>query len=813
MKHIILPVSDSLGREYDYLAAYPKEERNKVGIIFHAVNSQPRIIQRGNGNECWKYEACLTGPQASDDLRTIFETHRASVDPEGNDRITADVIFDAANIDKAESILNSIHNAVSWISIHVIFLSEHYSSYGKAQSEFFTAIRNDASGKNSASNLKWTWFTLLADENSNGVISDLIRQQRAILLPLLFRDDHINDISHTCYTYAVRYRRMHFEKIPSIPQIQALRHACTMMQASDAFNEYAILLMNNDIGIDDSRSQTEILQNHLLEAAGFRPISGLDLLINKHDPKADCTTQELLKKVLEDNPDYDAREYDNAETEEQLTSLPLVKKAVETWENYVIEYAQMHTGLDRLRNQLTNNSEWAKRISQDFQANYMKHDPLNMCALTLKGKDGYDNTALSKAESELTGINQQLRDAVFQACLRLLVLKLHQTCKRVENIIRIREKAVEDILNTLNETKDAEEMTSNWCDTIQTKLKDASVKIPLHIEPNKNPKETIEDYANLLLDYIQNQINDQDGYSEIASPDHVNKMMKTIQDTTTPLPLVSPQLTGGGCLKKDELWFISNLLHPTWDTEHTQSIESPLILNLARFYLYPAADTSPDPAKEDYTHTLFRGPIAKPLLGPEEETDTTEQMKQTNTFDYEHADKPTMNTNSLEFKWEYDQADSVRINFYLFGEQKVFKSIQKTKPDFGGNYIVRPMSDLPSGARFEIEVVFIQKGHEIGKYQKKLSYETKREYLRADQEEVKIKYGLIKSETYTRLRIRDKHDLSGRVGIRNAESGCLCSDITWISDGRDSVSEPLPANGCWYLANLPKSPFVYQLDE
>ena len=812
MKHIILPMSDYPGREYDYLAAFPKEEKKDVGIVFHALNVQPRMIQRGNESGCWIYEACFTDSQATDDLRAIFESHRANVDPEGNDRITADVIFDAANIDKAEYLLNAIHNAVTWIHIHVIFLSEHYSPFGKAQSEFFTAIRSDSGGKTASSNLKWTWFTMLADENSNGAMSDLVRQQRDILLPLLFRDDHSNDKPHTCYTYAVRYKRMHFEKIPSIPRIQALRYACTMMQASDAFNEYGILLMNDDIGIDDSTSQTAILQEHLLETAGSIKISAYDLLINKHDPKADCSTQELLEKVLEDNPDYDARQYDSAETEEQLTALPLVRKAVEAWENYVVEYAQKHTGLDRLRNQLTNNSEWAKRISQDFQANYMKHDPLNMCALILRGKDGYEDSAVKRAESELTGINQQLKDAIFQACLRLMVLKLHQTCKRVENIIRLREKAVEDILKKLNETIDAEEMTSNWCNTIQTKLKDASSKIPFHIESNKHPKETIEEYANLLLDFIQNTINDQDGYQEVALPDHVNKTMKTIQDTMTPLPLVSPQLTSGGCLKKDELWFISSFLHPTWDAEHIRSIDSPIILNLARFYLYPAADTSPDPEKEDYTNTLFK-PIAKRLLILEDEKETVNTITETKTFDNEQQEEDVSGKNTLEFNWIFDQADSARIDFYLFGEQKVFKSIQKTKPDFGGNYIVRPMPDLPSGARFEIEVVFTQKGHEIGKYQKRLYYETKREYLRADQEEVKVRYGLLNSETYIRLRIRDKQNLTGRVGIRNIESGCLCSEITWSKDGRDSVSEPLPVNGTWCLANLPKSPFVYQLDE
>ena len=812
MKHIILPFCDSLGREYDYLAAYPNEEKKSAGIIFHTENDQPRVTQRGKDNVCWKYEACMTSPQAAENLRAILESHRASVDPEGNDRITADIVFDAANIEKANTVLNAIHNAVPWILIHVILLSEHYSDYGKQQSTFFASIRKDAEGKAAASELKWTWFTMLADENSNGVVSETIRQQREILLPLLFRDEHTGEMPHTCYTYAVRYRKMHFEKIPSIPHIQSLRHACAMMQASDAFNEYGILLMNNDIGLDDSESQTEILQKNLLRAADFRPISGLDLLINKHDPKADCTTRELLEKVLRDNPDYDARQYDQAETEEELLSLRLVNKAVDAWEDYVVEYAKMHTGLERLRNQLMNNSEWAKRISQDFQANYMKQNPLDMVALTLKGKDGFEDAAVSKAEGELAAVNRQLRDAIYQACLRLMVLRLHQTYRQVESIIRTREETIDDILKTLNETKDAEEMTANWCDTIQKKLKDASAKIPLHIEPEKDTRVTIEDYANLLLNYIQNTISDQDGYKEIASPDHVNKMMKTIHDTTNPLPLVSPQLTSGGCLRKDDLWFISNLLHPTWEAERTQSISQPMIINLTRFYLYPAADTAPDPEKEDYTYTLFKG-IAKPLIGLEDETEPSSQSIKQNIADG-IANKKEKETekSSLEFFWLYDQADSVHIDFYLYGESKPFKSIQKSKMDFGGSYVVRPIADLPSGARFEIEVVFIQKGHDIGKYPKRLYYETTKEYLYAEPEEIKIKMGTFNSKIFTRLRIRERKNMTGRIGIMNAESGCLCSDITWFTDGRDSVSEPLPNNGCWCLANLPESPFVYQLE-
>ena len=242
----------------------------------------------------------------------------------------------------------------------------------------------------------------------------------------------------------------------------------------------------------------------------------------------------------------------------------------------------------------------------------------------------------------------------------------------------------------------------------------------------------------------------------------------------------------------------------------TEQIEKPLLLNLTRYYLYPAADTAPDPDKENYTNSLFQLPIVelekkfaikekKPDSAREQESEKKEELSR-------------FSTTSRKFDWIYDEADTVSIRYYLFGKKTPLKTLQMEKQKFGGNFEVPLIDTLPSGARIEIAVGFQKYGHDIGSLPRSIYVETNRVKLISELETCKVKAGLFSFRSYCRLRVHVQEDLTGKVGVRNAESGCICSGIVWTRDGHDFVTEYLPVDGIWVLTNLPKSPYIYEFE-
>ena len=814
MKHIIIPLSDSLGAGYDYLAAVPSSEKKQYGFILPSENPKPALVQKGNDDVCWKYTACMTDSSAKEILRAVVEQLRADIDPLGGDSFTVDVIVDASHAETAEKVLPELRKAGQWYRIHVIFLSEKNSDYGKEQASFFTKIRNDASGKHDDSGLGWTWFTMLADENSNGAQSAAIRKQREELLPFLLRDEHLNDTVHSCYTYAVSYKVIRFDQIPEIPRIQTTRFVCEAIQAREVFNELGLLLMNGDVCPDRPDQQMSILKKNLLGCVDLREITGQDLLIRKQDPQADLQTRDALDKLLRDNPDRDARRYDRAVTEEQLRGLPAVQKAVEAWEEYVLSQAGKHTDLVKIRNQFTNESDWMTSISKDFQSGYYHDDPVQMCTSTLRGKDGFENQASDSAKNDLERTNQQLRNAFFQACLRLLVFQARHTYTKIDGIIQSRRTAVQEMLRSAEGYEDTERMTRNWCEKIRGKLTETAAAIPLYTESADDPKQLLEKYAATLMDHIRNQVQISDGYDEMSSPENADSLMRTIRETTTPYQLVNPALTGSASRKREEKWYVCDQLRPTYERERIQQTGKQIVLYSISYYLYPAADTAPDPERGDYTDILFRStPFIWTNIQNRSGAQAEKPEQKERQDSGEEDDETGKGDSALRFNWEYPEADMVNIRYYLFGSTEPELSVRKSKPDFSGRFVVQPPASLPSGARIVIEIGFLKGGHEIGRYSRTIHYETEKVRLTAEEETYPVKAGLFKKTWYHRLRIRNASGLTGKLAIRNAMSGCICYDVIWNQDGRDSVSGPLPEGGAWCLANRPDSPYVYELNQ
>ena len=242
MKHIIVPLADSLGEKYNYLAAVPVAEKHFFGMVLPSEDPQPALIQEGGEDSCWMYSVCMSDHNAPEAFRAVFEALRSNIDPYGGDSFTVDVVVDAAHAALAEKTLAAIRKAGQWYLVHIIFLSERNSPYGEQQSSFFTKIHNDSSGRFEDSGLGWTWFTMLSDENRNGATGESIRKQREELLPFILCEDHHNEKPHSCFTYAVNYQLIQEQRIPEIPRIQTIRFACRALQAHEVGGSTKALL-------------------------------------------------------------------------------------------------------------------------------------------------------------------------------------------------------------------------------------------------------------------------------------------------------------------------------------------------------------------------------------------------------------------------------------------------------------------------------------------------------------------------------------------------------------------------------------------
>lgn len=813
MRYIIIPLCAQAGDEF--LTAFSVKEKEQTGMVIPSDDPEPRGLQQGKDGVCWIYQACFTRTDSLHVIEAVLNRLRADIDPSGEESFTVDLIVDAAHAKQAGSVLALLSQAGQWYRTHVIFLSECDSDYGKDQSDFYIRIRNDAGGVEAESGLGWSWFTLLADENSNGVTGDIIRNQRKRLLPFVIRADHSKDYNHSCYTYAVTSEEIDFDQISEIPRVLALKYACDTIQDHEVFEEFSLLLMNGDVCPADMEAQAKAFKTNLMPHTGIRPITVPDLLIQKHDPQGDFQTRELMNLLLTDNPDYDARRYDQAETEEQLLALPWVTQGADAWESYVLEQTVRHTDIERIRDQLTNDSEWARRIRHEYTNLYYKMDPLSSCTSRISGKKGYNSEAGSDATDDLYRVNEGLNNAVFQAILRLIFFRMHHVLTEIDQIIESRKAAVDSITKSLQKYDTTRNMTPKWCASIMQQLSAISSSVTMNLSAEEEPRRLITEYAESLLDHLKGQLDTKEGYLEMAASENVDALMQKIRNTTTPYPLVNPRFSGGSCIKKDENWFMFERMHQELGNPSVLPTELPIVACVSCYYLYPAADTAPNPEREDLTRIMFGKKINVNIPWANEKKEKARDIQQEHVQWYASGSNKdrSCSPDSLAFQWEYEQADAVNIR-YMSIDHKVIEEIRRDKQSFGGKFEIIPPASLPSGMRINIEVLFLRSGHEIGKCSKTFYYETAKQRLEITTEYMDLKGGLFKKIRSRRFRAfnADSERLRGFVCVRNEISGCICKHISWEQDGKDCISEALPEDGAWSVINRPDSPYVYQLD-
>ncbi len=814
MRYIIIPLCEQSEKEDLLTAAFSDTEKGKTGIVIPSSDAEPKGIQQGGDGACWIYQACFTNPDSVYVISAVLNQLRSDIDPSGEESFTIDLVVDAAHAKIAEDVLKLLTRAGQWYRTHVIFLPECDSVFGKEQSDFYIKIRGDAGGIAEDSGFGWSWFTMLADESITGVTGDIIRKQRNTILPFVICSDHSKDHYHSCFTYAISLEEVNFDQISEIPRVLALKYACDAVQDHEAYEEFSLLLMNGDVCPAGAEAQVNAFKANLLPYTGIKPITVPDLLIQKHDPQSDSQTRELMDLLLADNPDYDARKYDQAVTEEQLLALPWVAKAEEAWETYVLENTVKHTDITRIRNQLSNDSEWAGKIKYEFANSYYKTDPLSACTSKIIGKKGYNSEAGIYAANDLQRVNEGLQNALFQAILRLIYFRMRYVLTRIDQIIEKRRNAVKEVTNKLHKYDTTINMTQKWGAYINRQLLSVSSSVPLNLEEEDTVK-LIKEYADALLDHLKGQIDLKDGYLEMAASENAEALMLKIKNTTTPYPLVNHRFSGGSYIKKDDKWFMYKRMHQEFGSVDAFPTELPIVACVSCYYLYPAADTAPNPENEDFTQGMFAQRIRLNIPWAHGKTSSPENTSHdyTEPLPAEIQDEKNIISDSLNFQWEYDQADTVNIR-YLTIDNKLIEETKRNKQSFGGRFSVVPPRTLPSGMRMNIEILFLRSGHEIGKYSKVFYYETAKQRLETSLEYIDLKNGLFKRIRCRRFRAfnADIDRIKGYICVRNEISGCVCKHVVWEQDGRDCVSEVLPEDGAWLIINRPDSPYIYQLD-
>ena len=805
MKHIIIPLCGCDWDDFDYLAGMPAEEMSQVGMIRQGDRTTIDPPGGKGANGCWTAHLDIG---QTDQVCDALTQLRSRIDPVGHEKFMVDVIVDAAHTQQATEFLRRLDRIRNHFSIHIVFLYAHRSEYAEPQSRFYTLLRGDISGLSEAgSGMCWNYLTLLPDENRNDITGEQICLQRDTLLPYLLRDSHNGAHDHECNAYAADMRRIRYDLIGEIPHVQAIRYTCEKLLRGNKDEANAVLLMAAGRTLNDAAEQRKTFKENLLRHAGQYLIRPEDLLIHKHDPEAVVSTRSLLEALLRDNPDRDARVYDETNGE-ALARLPQVRSAVEAWENDIVHYAREHANIDHLLDELQLDSEWAAKIDQngELAGGYYPQNPLTFCTSVTNARQGYHQAAGDALDSEVAQINENLKEAIYQACLRLIRIRLHGVYVQVEQILRKRREAAEQALKALAPYEYTESLTGNWCETINGLLPKLAGAVEFRLSDGE-PAQLIESYARTLSDQLKSKVNPEAGRREMAGKDNANRIVQDILNNSEPVPLINGGFTGDSISEAGREWFVNDLLNPDQALFGDQPVTRTRcdhVLRLTRYNIYPDNELAPRPGREgNYSDTLFQREqfVWDSTAAAQPEPEPAAEPLQTPG----HPDVDS----SMHFFWKYPEANSVVFSYRVAGEQEIITKIKKSDLEIGGDFRIPLPAELPSGAMIEVEIVFQRLGEEIGRL-RPYTFENKTKVLPFETEQYETGVLFFK-KSYTRLRVREGRGetIRGRVAVMNPVSGCICRQITWQPEGDDDISEPLPEFATWCLANNPDNPFTY----
>ena len=555
MKHIIIPFLSTAWTEEELLACMSPEERERTGMICPGREHEPpTLLHEGTGGSCQCVKIGLDTPAI---VRDTLD-HLRDLIYDGEGRYVVDVLADAERVTEAERLLEKLRGVQGdHYSIHVIFLYESRGSHSAEQAAFFARLRQDVLKKDGPSGLAWNWLTILGDEDRNGISGEDIRHRRRVLLPYLLKDPHRDQADHQCVTYAVELEELRTDLIEQVPHAQAVRYACERLLEGEMDRVWDVLVMGK--GGTSVKEHRDSLKQSLLAQVGQWRLLPEDLLIQKHDPAADVPTRELLKAVLRDQPDRDARLYDGAESEEELLALTKVRMAVEAWQRSVLAYARNHTGLRSLRDQFRTDSEWAQLIAPrgGFAEERFADDPLSLCVSEARGDLGYSPKAADALRSEVLRVGDGLSEAIFCACLRALWHRLTPMYEELDRIIRERERAVEAAREALRPVEQAEKMMPRWCDRLRQDLSTIAADVPVPVE-DQSPSDLIESYAAELLKKLGPKIRPREGRDEMVGRENTDAIVRGIISQRTPCALISARLMGTTAVEGTSRWSVDS---------------------------------------------------------------------------------------------------------------------------------------------------------------------------------------------------------------------------------------------------------------
>ena len=792
MKHVVLPITEQPWPEETLLRGLnPGWLRDNVFLIrrTQAQDGEIRHAQGGMAN------SFLVGRQA-DWYDVIGNVQVTFLREEFGFQL--DAIVDAGGCGEAWQVLQKVRGAVSELGltmvVRIFFLGEVRSAQYQEEQNFYNEIKKTQASQDPGEDpVKWNCFVFMLCQNPE---QERIRNR---LLPYLLQMD-CGTTLHEVRTCGGIVRELDIHSVESVPSELATKTVCALLTRNTVLNPGSILILGrSNAAVRNPKEQLSQLQQALEDKVPVRCPSSWDLLVQKGGPGGEISASELEKRFLRANEACNPRSYEQANLH-QLERMAWIAEAEIHWEEEVIRKACETGNIGLILEQLVPGGDFEKLLGS-----YQKQAFLNSDR-TLTEKDGYTAEAAAKLDTYAMNLGNNLREAVFEARLRLIRARIPALRKHLEEILKRRENAVQSAMSEIR-TEGVSGLVENWSRRISSDLGNAADSIRLPGE-QEDSGEWIRKQAKALLERIP-QPNLEEGRKELAQSGE--KLISAMQSETCP-KLISAGLSGAVDVSFPSRWIVYEQIHT--GTAAAQTPE-PVIIRLEEWYMDLHRCSMMDAS-------LFQRKLLAPVT--EEETAPavgTAAGQQELAEDGEEEIRPIRQEKPklpiydgiLSWVWKRMSWSGARVEAYA----DTGEGFEQHGPYHVCNVNYRPedkyeiggREKFPSGVPLCFRIIYQDRGKDVTEEQEEIRMRAPRSRLEVESQNVR-EGSFFNKKNYIRLKIRSSGAFSPEHITVASSTGCVHS-ASWEETGNGWRSELLPEGESWQVVDKPGDLIEYEI--
>ena len=793
MKHVVLPV---FAEPFEERMLFHSTDADRISREFFLINRtgennrEIRLVQEN------RVRSFRIGKEADwyDVIGNVQDTFLR--DDYG---FQLDAVVDAGGSAEVMQILGAVRKAAAQLGltmlIRILFLGDIRSSRYEDEQKFYNEIKAGIGGRetdpgNPDEPIQWNCTYMLLAQNPEQ------KRLRERLLPYLIQMD-CGIALHEVKTCGGLISELNISSIETVPRELATRVICSLLTVNDLTNPLPVVLLGKGNTVPkDGQEKLKMLQQALDDVFPVRAPSAMDLLVQKGGPGGEASSGELARRFFRDNPLSDPEKYEKADVH-QLEEMPPVADAVAEWEERIAQKTCEYAGIRKIAEMLRPESEFDNLLCSFRNNTYQTGERV------ITDKDGYTDAASSKLESVASNLGTKLREAVFEARIRLFRARMPVLRRRLEETEQKREKAVQNALSELR-NEGVTSLTENWCRKLNNKLNSETRRVGLPGE-EEEPAEWIRKQVDELLTKIRDPELDE-GRSELARSG--DKLMNTMKEEAGQ-KLTSISLSNTVDTQLPPHWIVYKQIpsaYTEWKTEE------PVIIRLDEWYM--------DLRRFDMMDTeLFQRELVPPVREIQEREETVpaekayeEKKEETRPLKKEKKELKIYD-GTLRWIWKKMDWSSARVEIYEdrgngADRSRLRYSCQVSyRPN--DKYEIGGLEKLPSGSPLYIRVVYQDRGKDVADTAEEIRMQAPKTTLEV--RTLTVKEGpLLRKRPYARLKINANGAFSTDHIVVASPTGCVHT-ASWEQSADGWISELLPDGETWYLANRPGDMLEYEI--